>query len=185
MDCSSASIVRRAAVALATWCFLGPGDRKVFFDGMFGSLVGGFITAIVTPELIWVGLSQLEGLNDITSEQARTTAADFILRRTDRFSQPETRRLLHLIEDGYLIFEEKKPLRDSCFLVDQATIQTSGLHEVIKQTLLEKKVYSTYEIDDLILGPLEDLGSLEAEPAQLLLTFDLIYDFFSWYICRV
>jgi hypothetical protein len=51
--------------------------------------------------------------------------------------------------------------------------------------LLEKKVYSTYEIDDLILGPLEDLGSLEAEPAQLLLTFDLIYDFFSWYICRV
>jgi hypothetical protein len=57
-------------------------------------------------------------------------------------------------------------LRDSYFLVDQATIQTSGLHEVIKQTLLEKKVYSTYEIDDLILGPLEDLGSLEAEPAS-------------------
>jgi hypothetical protein len=53
----------------------------------------------------------------------------------------------------------------------------------IKQTLQEKKVYSTYEIDDLILGPLEDLGSLEAEPAQLL-TFDLIYDFFSWHICR-
>src|ERR1700687_4088995 len=76
----AALVVVVAAVALATWCFLGPGDRKVFFDGMFGSLVGGFITAIVTLGLIWVGLSQLEGLNDTTSEQARTTAADFILR---------------------------------------------------------------------------------------------------------
>ena len=49
---------------------------------------------------------------------------------------------------------------------------------------MARQAYSTYEIDDLILGPLEDLGSLEAAKEKLV-SFDLIYDFFSWYICRI
>ena len=47
-------------------------------------------------------------------------------------------------------------------------------HDQVDEIYGEEKVYSTYEIDELILDPLEDLGSLEAEPAELL-TFDLIY----------
>jgi hypothetical protein len=49
--------------------------------------------------------------------------------------------------------------------------------------LTVRHAYSTYEIDDLILVPLEDLGSLEASQEKLV-SF-LIYDFFSWYICRI
>jgi hypothetical protein len=53
----------------------------------------------------------------------------------------------------------------------------------LKNIARKKRVYSTYDIDDLVLGPLEDLGSLEADERKLL-SFDLIYDFFSWYIGR-
>jgi hypothetical protein len=49
--------------------------------------------------------------------------------------------------------------------------------------LAKKRVYSTCEIDDLVLGRLEDLGALEADERNLI-SFDLIYDFFSWYIRR-
>jgi hypothetical protein len=68
--------------------------------------------------------------------------------------------------------------------VDENKITSSGFHDDIKKTLIAKKrFYSTYEIDDFVLGPLEDLGSLEADERNLI-SFDLIYDFFSWYIPR-
>jgi hypothetical protein len=176
------------ALALVAWFSLGPADAKIFFDGMFGGIVGGLITAVVTLALIWVGIEQLEGLAktartqaDTTAAEARTTDADFILRRADQFFGPGTRTLMNLIEDGYLRFEQKTPFRDSFFSVDENKLTDSGLHEDIKQSLLIKRVYSTYETDDLILGPLEDLGSLEAHE-QKIISFDLIYEFFSWYI---
>jgi hypothetical protein len=160
-----------AVLGVAAWSYWGPLD-----GAMFGGIVGGLIIAVATLALIWVGIEQLQGLT-------KTANADFF-KRTDQFFRPETRTLLHLIEDGYLLFEEKKPFRDSYFLVDENKITGSGLHDDIKKTLLANKpVYSTYEIDDFILGPLEDLGSLEADERNLI-SFDLIYDFFSWYIRR-
>lgn len=101
------------------------------------------------------------------------------MRRADEFFRSETRALFHLIEDGYLLFKEKTPLRDSYFLLDEQKI--TCLHEDIKNQFLKKRVYSTYEIDDLVLGPLEDIATLEEKKR---ISFDLIYDFFSWYICR-
>jgi uncharacterized membrane protein len=173
-------------LALVAWFVLGPADAKIFFDGMFGGIVGGLITAIVTLALIWLGIEQLQGLSETAQKQAETAAAsgrtsdaDFILRRADHFFRSETRTLYHLIEDAYLLFEEKKPLRDSCFILDETKI--TNLHDEIKKSLSERSVYSTYEIDDLILGPLEDLATLEANNV---ITFSLIYKFFSWYICR-
>jgi hypothetical protein len=88
---------------------------------------------------------------------------------------------MNLTEDGYLRFEHKTPFRDSFFLVDHNKITDSALHEDLKQSLMTRRAYSTYEIDDLVLGPLEDLGSLEGHE-QKVISFALIYDFFSWYI---
>jgi uncharacterized membrane protein len=181
-----ALVLAIVVLALIAWFFLGPADAKIFFDGMFGGIVGGLITAVVTLALIWLGIEQLQGLGDTARKQAETAAAtartsdaDFILRRADQFFRSETRRLYHLIEDAYLLFQEKKPLRDSYFSLDEQKI--SGLHDDLKKTLLDKRIYSTYEIDDLILGPLEDLATLEANG---IVTFTLIYHFFGWYICR-
>jgi len=169
--------------AFMVWWWFGPCDRKIFFDGMFGSLVGGFITAVVTLGLIWLGMEQLEGLADTAKAQARTTAADFILRRVDLFFRAETRALFHLVEDDYLVFEQKDPFRDSFFRVNEEKIGGSGLPNQVQEKLLKEHIYSTYEVDDLLLGPLEDLGSLEADEAKLI-SFDQIYEFFSWYLCR-
>jgi hypothetical protein len=72
-----------------------------------------------------------------------------------------------------VVFEQKEPFRDSYFLMDDGKIQGRGLHEEIKKQLLEKRVYSTYEVDDLVLGPLEDLGSLERE--EKVISFNAIY----------
>ena len=54
------------------------------------------------------------------------------------------------------------------------------MHDDLKNRLHARRTYSTYEIDDLLLGPLEDIASLEEQ-----LSFDVIYKFFSYYICRV
>jgi hypothetical protein len=165
------------ALTALVWFFFGPADAKAIFDGMFGAIVGGLITAVVTLVLIFIGLQQVHQLANISN-------ADFMLRRADKFFQPETRKLIQLIEDAYLRFEERNPFRDSYFVPDEVKITNSGLHNDLKQSLLAGRAYSTYEIDDLILGPLEDLGALEADKRGLI-SFDLIYDFFSWYICRI
>ncbi|MGH7093198.1 MAG: hypothetical protein ACREFB_06665, partial [Stellaceae bacterium] len=166
---AAALVVVIAVFAIFGWrYFCGAMDA-----GVFGGIVGGLITAIATLALIWLGIKQLQGL-------ANTANADFVLRRADKFFQSETRVLLHLIEDNYLLFKEKTPLRNSYFLLDEQKIKC--LHEDIKNKFLKKRVYSTYEIDDLILGPLEDIATLEEKNR---ISFDLIYDFFSWYISRV
>lgn len=165
------------ALAGTAWFIWGAADSKILFEGMLGAIVGGLIAAVVTLVLVFVGLQQIHGLANVSN-------ADFMLRRSDQFFQPETRKLIQLIEDGYLRFEEKNPFRDSFFVPDETKITGSSLHNDLKQSLLAKRAYSTYEIDDLILGPLEDLGTLEAD-ARRLVSFELIYDFFSWYICRI
>jgi hypothetical protein len=152
---------------VARWYVSGSVDA-----GMFGGIVGDLVAAIATLALIRVRIEQTRGL-------ARTANADFILRRVDQFFRPETRTLLHLIEDDYLLFQEQKPFQNSYFMVDETRV--SGLRNHIKIKLLEKSTCSTYETDDMVLGPWEDLGSLEEEG---LISFDLIYDIFSWYICR-
>jgi hypothetical protein len=168
------------------WFLLRPVDAKIFFDGMFGGIVGGLITAVVTFALIWLGIEQLQGLGETARKQAETAAAeartsdaDFILRRADQFFRSETRTLFHLIEDAYLLFEEKRPLREAYFELDKEKI--AGLQDEIKKVFLTKAIYSTYEIDDIILGPLEDLATLEVNH---IISFEMIYEFFGWYICR-
>src|SRR5271154_780048 len=107
------------ALAVLAWFFCGPIDARVIFDGFFGAIVGGLITAIVTLVLIFIGLRQIEGLANISN-------ADFMLRRADKFFQPETRKLIQLIEDEYLGFEERTPFRDSYFVADEAKIASSA-----------------------------------------------------------
>jgi hypothetical protein len=119
-----------ALTALA-WFFFGPADAKPIFDGMFGAIVGGLITAVVTLVLIFIGLQQVHQLANISN-------ADFMLRRVDKFFQPETRKLIQLIEDSYLRFEERDPFRDSYFVPDEAKITSSGLHSDLKQSLMDE-----------------------------------------------
>jgi hypothetical protein len=95
-------------------------------------IVGGLIIAAATLALIWVGIEQLQGLT-------RTANADFILRRTDQFFRPETRTLLHLIEDGYLLFEEKRTYTLTPSDSLKATYRRSG---IVAQATLSKIAFA-------------------------------------------
>ncbi len=66
------------------------------------------------------------------------------------------------------------------FRVDAEKLGRSIRHDHIKNNLLKKPAYSTADVDDFLLGPLEDMAVLEGD----VLSFDMIYDSFSWYILR-
>ena len=136
----------------AFWCWDKYGavyDKP--FDGVFGAVVGALIGSIVTAALVILGMRQLNGI-------AGTASADFVLRKSDQFFKEDTRLLLHLIDSDYLTFEKNSKFNESYFLVDEARIEQSDLHDELKRRLLRRHAFSAYEIDDLLLGPLEDLA---------------------------
>jgi uncharacterized protein YqgC (DUF456 family) len=145
-----------ASAVAAFWCWQKWGvTYNGPFDGVFGAVVGALIGSIVTLVLVLIGMWQVKGI-------AGTASADFVLRKCDQFFKNETRILLHLIDSDYLVFKKNSNFNESFFLVDEARIKESQLHSELKERLLKRRAFSAYEIDDLLLGPLEDLGYLES-----------------------
>ncbi len=83
-----------------------------------------------------------------------------------------------MIDGKYLRFEQRQPILESYFLIDEHQILSSGLHQDIKDQLLRKRAYSTYEIDDF-LGQFEDLDDLHVANT---LDLRLIWSSFSFYL---
>jgi hypothetical protein len=86
------------------WAFwLSPFGRglyrthSVFFDGVVGGILGGAIGGSVTVALAYLAWTQLASIS-------RTAGSDFILRLKNDFFRPQTRRLMHLIDDEWLTF---------------------------------------------------------------------------------
>lgn len=142
------------------------------FDGILGTIAAALIGAIVALVLVCVAIWQLTGI-------AGTASADFVLRKSDQFFKEDTRLLLHLIESDYLIFRKASNLNESYFAVNKGSINDSQLHQELKQRLSRRSAFSTYEIDDLLLGPLEDVGYLESVG---IIDIDIIDNTFGFYI---
>lgn len=145
------------------------------FDGVFGAVAGALIGSFVTSALVLIGVWQVIKI-------ANTASADFVLRKTEQFFRDETRLLLHLIDSDYLIFKRNSNFNESYFLVDEARIKQSDLHDLLKTDLLKRLAFSAYEIDDLLLGPLEDLGYLESVGT---IDFKLIDNTFGFYLEKI
>lgn len=143
-----------------------PETRNPWIDGLLGGLIGALVTFLAA----YVAVIQLSSLSE-------TTSADFILRLKQDFFKEETRNLIHLIEMGWLRYIPRG--RKSFFEVDESAINEAALSEDIENRLLKKKAYSAYEVDDILLGHLEDLGMLLINGV---LDFGMIYDVFSWYV---
>ena len=92
---------------------------------------------------------------------------------------------MELVAEDWLIYENTRedgtPLPHPYFRADEGRITASSLPEVLKTRLTERKEFSCYEIDDVLLGHFEDLHSLWK---RKLLDLGLIYEGFSWYIER-
>jgi hypothetical protein len=125
------------------------------------------LTAVTTVALAWVAYRQLGDL-------ARTGKSDFLYKLKKDFFTDEARRLMFLIENDLLEFRFaeipyfqilKSQYPDTDIRLAELGITGSGI--------------GTYLVDDLLLGPLEDVGVLLKRD---LLSMDEVYEQFDSYV---
>lgn len=160
----------------------GYGNNQ-FYSGLLGNILATAFAAF----LVWVAWEQW-------SKLSKTSSADFIHKLTKVFFTTETRTLLSLIECKALIFEESKAIPDDeitsdgitksqCyFKVDEGILKKSHLPDEIINNLTGRKFYSAWEIDDFLLSPLEDVGTLEE---KRIVDFCMVYSGFSYYLDKI
>ena len=136
---------------------------------------------VVFTFFIWlVGKNQLGGLNS-------TAKADFIERFSDKFFSPETRAILMLIDYEALHFkicnidhgDDASLVGFPYFMIDEKVVKQFEIPAKALADILERKVYSAYEIDDFLLGHFEEIGLFEKQGR---LDIGDVYSFFDWYI---
>jgi hypothetical protein len=108
------------------------------------------ITAIATSLLVWVAYWQLRNL-------ARTSRSDFLYKLKKDFFTEDARRLIFLVDNDLLEFCESE--------IPYFRVAHGGNSEIesrLKELEISAPSVSTCEIDDVLLGPLEDVGLLES-----------------------
>ena len=122
-----------------------------------------FLTAIATGGLVWVGYTQLKKFNETNKQATEISRLEFQYKQEEflnnlkkEFFTKEARELLILIEDEALIFEK---LEDhvGAFQVKIDQSRTPYLEGALD---VNRKYYTTHEVDDFLLSPLEDVGLL-------------------------
>jgi len=138
-----------------------------------------FLT-IVTAILCYIGWKQLNDLKKISK-------ADFIKKFSSEFFNLETRALMLLIDYNALEFKVKEisygkdvpSQKFPYFYVNQEILkQITAINSDYKF----KNSYTGFDIDDCLLGYLEDIGCFEK---QNLIGIQGVYDYFHWYIQKV
>ncbi len=124
------------------------------------------ITAVATVVLLFVAYFQLRSL-------ARTSRSDFLYRLKKDFFTQEVRRLLFLVERGCLEFHEKEIPYFKIVGRDRPIVV-----ERMKELEIQGDSVSTYRMEDVLLGPLEDLGFLEKRG---MVDFQEVYEAFETY----
>jgi hypothetical protein len=120
----------------------------------------------VTGVLAAIAFVQIRRLSKISS-------ADFIHKfKVDFFSSKDTRDLFTLIENQCIRFRESP--------IDHFRVfNLSSLGPLGKQ--ITRKLFSTYEIDDFLLGHFEDLGLYEQKG---IVDIEMVYELFDTYLER-
>ena len=156
----------------ASFYYWKPTYSRELHSGLLGALLGVIFTALVTLIAYW----QLSNIS-------KTTSTDFIHRlKNDFFTEPTRILMDHIIEERIKFKEflaegpEKKAL-GAYFEVDNNSL-FERFPEEIKAQLAKKKYYLEVEVDDFVLGPLEDIGLFEE---RRLIDTEMAYEEFSYY----
>jgi hypothetical protein len=159
-------------IIISTWVYL-------FFEQCNGFLSGfaaASCAALFSLLLVFVGWQQLGKIHT-------TSNADLLHKLKGDFFREETRILIHLIYNDFIEFfvEDTGPdeIAVCYFKVDVDAINKSKLPAEIKEYLTKKMSYTTYEMDDYVLGHFEDIGLFWEKGV---LDIDLIYEEFADYI---
>jgi len=137
-----------------TWC-----DPAVFWVAA---------TAGITALLVWVAWKQLGSLAD-------SSTSDFLFRLKSDFFTEQARKLVFLIEQDLLKFEDAEIPYLSIPDFNKAELKPR-----LEELGITKPTISTYFLDDTILGPLEDVAFYLSEKR---ITRNQVYEVFSYYIC--
>jgi|GEM_PF-844045 len=137
-------------------------------------ILWSFFTVLFTGLIALVAYSQLKKFNT-------TTRADFIDRFKKHFFTPSARDILSLFQYGALKFKlakidygEDLPSGDfPYFEIDK------NIREQLTLFVQAKEIYTAYEIDDDLLGHIDDLGTFEK---RRILDISIIYELFEYYI---
>jgi hypothetical protein len=117
--------------------------EKTFSDP---AIFWAMATFVLTAALVLVAWKELGDL-------ARTSRADFIFRLKNNFFTEEARRLLFLVEENLLQFEDSE--------IPYFTIRNVNapiLRGRFEELGIKGSTVSTYAVDDVLLGPLEDVA---------------------------
>ena len=104
------------------------------------------VTSVLTAALVLVAWRELGAL-------ARTSKADFIFRLKNNFFTEDARRLLFLVEEDLLQFEDSEI---PYFTIRK--INDPSLRDRFAELGVKCSTVSTYDVDDILLGPLEDVA---------------------------
>jgi hypothetical protein len=107
------------------------------------------VAAVATIALIIVAYKQLRDLG-------RTSRADFLYRLKSDFFNVQARQLIFLTEHNLLKFHGVE-----IPYFEIVGHERPGVRERLKEMGIEGDSISTYLVDDILLGPLEDVGILE------------------------
>lgn len=174
-------------LALLGWVAWGlqgtfKGDVAV---GFISGFYGGLLAAWAAGGAVLIAWFQLKSLADTADSDSQRDGARFALALKDDFFTDRTRILMELIDEDWLLYQNADkngtPLAQPYFEIDEGRINASSLPAHLKSRLAERRAYSCFEIDDLVLAQFEDLHSLWS---RRLLDLAWIYDGFSWYIDR-
>jgi len=130
----------------------------------FWAMVAAIAAVILTIVAYW----QLRSL-------AATSRSDFVYRLKKDFFTEETRRLIFLAENELLEFDTGEPIAH--FRIVGHEDRT--VKERLRDLGIDKFTISTYEVDDALLGPMEDMGVLES---MGLISLKEVYEAFVTYI---
>jgi hypothetical protein len=139
-----------------------------------------FWLVIATLLLVWAAIKQL-------SKIRKTTNADLIQKYNNEFFVESTRNIIMLLDNNALSYHEKEIItHNNCkcnvyqyFLIDDKILNQLELSPDVLKDLREKRVYTCYEIDDLLLGKFEAIGLFLK---QGFMNKKYVFNHFSWYM---
>ncbi|MGO8763255.1 MAG: hypothetical protein ACLQUS_14820 [Desulfobaccales bacterium] len=136
--------------------------------------IWSFVTAFSTALIVLVAYFQLKKFN-------ATTVADFIDRFKKHFFIESTRNIMALLQYGAFKFKVRDIDYGQDILKDEFPYfeMNKNIDEQLKNFVKGKEIYSAYEVDDELLGQIDDLGTFEKRG---ILDISMIYEIFDYYI---
>jgi hypothetical protein len=160
-------------MALANIWLKGTGlmSEKITNALSLGTLDATIAYLIITVTIAVVAVRELNHLQS-------ASRADFFLRLTREFFTKKAQRITDLCASDCLTYVPAGKTKDAYFSVDQEKVRATPKHETMKEQLVKKPLYSCFEIDDAVMGPLDDVRRLTEDGVLDKDTVDAVFGYY-------